>query len=79
MVCRLCETVPMPKRTLRIVKRTPIAIAICESCNMQFHSKQPVEDNSEIDLEIQFNKHKCEREDASQAAARIVREATEYK
>ncbi len=67
----------MPERNLRIVKRTPIALAICESCNMQFHSKQPVEDNAEIDLKIQFSKHKCKPEDASQAAARIVREATE--
>lgn len=66
----------MPKRNLRIVKRTPVAIGICEACNMQFHSKQPVEDNAEIDMMIQFDKHKCKHEDASQAAARIVREAT---
>lgn len=66
----------MPNRNLRIVKRTPIAIGVCEACNMQFHSKQPVEDNAEIDMMIQFDKHKCKREDASQTAARIVREAT---
>jgi len=58
----------MPKRSLRIVKRTPIALAICESCNVQFHSKQPVEENAEIDLKIQFNKHKCTPLDASQNA-----------
>jgi hypothetical protein len=68
MVCCLWE-VPMAKRNLRIVKRTPIAVAICESCNMQFHSKQPVEDNAEIDLKIQFSKHKCTPLDASQNAA----------
>jgi hypothetical protein len=58
----------MPKRSLRIVKRTPIALGICEACNMEFHSKQPVEDNAEIDMKIQFNKHKCKRLDASQNA-----------
>jgi hypothetical protein len=69
----------MAKPNLRIVKRTPIAIGICEACNMQFHSKQPIEDNAETDMKIQFTEHKCKREDASQAAARIVREATEDK
>src|SRR5690349_9103441 len=40
----------MQKRKLRIVKRTPVALGICERCNAQFHSKQPVEDNAEIDM-----------------------------
>jgi hypothetical protein len=37
------------------------------------------EDLDEVVKEIQaaFEAHKCEREDVSQAAARIVREATE--
>src|SRR5437870_1924934 len=75
-----CGTlVPMPKRNLKIVKRTPIALAICEACNMHFHSKQPVEDNAEIDMKIQFTKHKCKPVDSSQGALRIVREATENK
>ena len=46
---------------------------------MQFHSKQPIEDNAETDMKIQFTEHKCKREDPSQAGARIVREATEDK
>ena len=33
---------------------------------MQFHSKQPLEDNAEIDLKIEFDKHKCKPEDVSQ-------------
>jgi len=45
--------------------------------NMQFHSNQPTEENAEVDMMIKFDKHKCKREDASQAAARIVRESTE--
>src|SRR5438874_13543423 len=73
------KLVPMPKRNLRIVKRTPIALAICEACNMHFHSKQPVEDNAEIDMKIQFTKHKCKPVESSQGALRIVREATENK
>jgi hypothetical protein len=58
----------MPKRNLKIVKLTPIAIGVCDACNMEFHSKQPLEDNAEIDLEIQFNKHTCKPLDASQNA-----------
>jgi len=40
----------MPKRNLRIVTRTPIAIGICESCNMQFKSHQPIEDHAEVEM-----------------------------
>jgi hypothetical protein len=29
----------MLARTLRIVKRIPIALGVCESCNMQFKSR----------------------------------------
>jgi hypothetical protein len=57
----------MPKPTLRIVKLTPIAIGVCEACNMQFHSKQPLEDNAEIELKIRFNKHKCKLLDVAHA------------
>jgi len=69
----------MQKRKLRIVKRTPVALGICERCNAQFHSKQPVEDNAEIDMKIQFDKHKCKPLGSSQNALRILREATENK
>ena len=71
------ERLTMPKRNLRVVKRTPIAIGICESCNMQFKSHQPIEDDAEAEMRAAFDAHKCKPEDASQAAARIVREATE--
>ena len=64
----------MPKRNLRIVKRTPIAIAVCESCNMQFNSHQPIEDDAEAEMRAAFDAHNC---NASQNAARIMREATE--
>jgi len=67
----------MAKRNLRIVKRTPIAIAVCESCNMQFNSHQPIEDDAEAKMRAAFDAHKCKRQDASQNAARIMRKATE--
>ena len=60
----------MPERSLRIVKLTPIAIGVCEACNMQFHSNQPIEESAETDLNIQFNKHKCKPLDASQTSGR---------
>jgi hypothetical protein len=49
----------MPKRDLQIVKRTPIALGICERCNLQFSSNQPAEDDAEAELWAQFDNHKC--------------------
>jgi hypothetical protein len=78
----LWETVPMLKRNLRIVKRVRNApvLGICEYCNMQF-SADPIGQPSDAQAAIQqqFNAHKCKPEDASQTAARIVRENTESK
>lgn len=73
----LWETVDM--RTLRIVKRTPIAIGICEHCNAQFKSQQAVEEDAEAEMKAQFDAHKCKPMDSSQNAQRIVRESTEGK
>ena len=72
----------MPKRSLRVVKwlsSTP-AIGVCAFCSKQF--KVPMSalsktTDAQANLQEQFDRHKCEREDASQAAARIVKEATE--
>ena len=71
----------MGKRALRVVKwlgSTP-AIGVCEFCSKQF--KVPVTElaktsEAQANMQEQFDRHKCKREDASQAAARIVREAT---
>jgi hypothetical protein len=70
------------KRNLRVVKslgEVP-AIGVCTFCNRQF--KVPLESMKRVadaqwNLDLQFKEHKCKREDASQAAARIVKEATE--
>jgi len=70
MVCGLWETVGMEKqeRLLR-VPRDPKLPGECTACGHKF---------TEPDMLKKFREHKC-REDASQAAARIVREATENK
>ena len=67
----------MSNRNLRIVKRTPIAIGVCERCNSQFKSSEPVEDDAEAELRAQFDAHKCKPVDSSQNALRIVKEATD--
>jgi hypothetical protein len=73
----------MPKRNLRVVKwvGTVPAIGVCTFCNRTF--KVPLGSNRVADvqesLRVQFTEHKCKREDASQAAARIVKEAAEDK
>jgi hypothetical protein len=73
---------PQQKRNLRVVKwvGTVPALGVCTFCNRQFQvpmeSMKRIED-AQWNLDLQFREHKCKREDASQAAARIVREATE--
>jgi hypothetical protein len=70
----------MAERSLRVVKwlGTVPAIAICTHCARQF--KAPITasaGDAQESLRVQFTEHKCKREDASQAAARIVKQATE--
>jgi hypothetical protein len=69
----------MPKRNLRIVNLTPIVIGVCERCNAQFKSSQPLVDDAESEMRAAFDAHKCKLVDSSQNALRIVREATENK
>jgi hypothetical protein len=68
----------MAKRKVRMVRtQTPGAVGVCTVCNMQFKSSADQYDQAEWDIGMQFSEHKCKREDVSQVAARIVREATE--
>jgi len=53
----------MPKRNLKIIKLTPIALGICESCNMQFESLEALEDDAEIEMKTAFDAHTCLRRD----------------
>lgn len=50
----------MPGRTLRILKLTPIALAVCDPCNRQFNSCQRVEDDAEREMRAFFESHECE-------------------
>ena len=74
----------MAKRNLRIVKRTrniPV-LGVCEYCNARFPADMHrLGDlgNAQASIQAQFNAHTCKPEDASQAAARIVKEATQQK
>ncbi len=65
----------MASHRLRIVKRTPTVLGVCEKCNAEFDSLLL---GQEVDWEIQaqFDTHKCRPLDASQNALRVVREAT---
>lgn len=72
------------KRSLRVVKwlGTVPAVGVCTYCARNFKvasdSLKRTSDAQES-LRKQFVEHTCQREDASQAAARIVKEATEGK
>jgi hypothetical protein len=59
----MCETLGMPTRNLRIVKLTPVAIGVCEFCNFQFHSNEPIGDGAELEIQRQFVNHQCRRLD----------------
>jgi hypothetical protein len=55
----------MQKRKLRIVKQSPPAMGICERCNAQFRSGESFPD---VDIQAQFDSHKCKPVDSSQNA-----------
>ena len=69
---KLWETVGMPKRNLRIVKRlknVPV-IGICEACKVQFQAEhQPAgqQARAQAVIQQQFNAHKCAPDEASQS------------
>jgi hypothetical protein len=67
----------MPKRALMIVRVTFPLTAICGSCEKRFMSRSEDWDSARNEIEAAFDAHKCKKQDASQAAAPIVREATE--
>jgi hypothetical protein len=66
-------------RLTRRISGIPVA-AVCSECNREF--KLPMTmmgktSGAKANLQELFDRHKCKDEDFSQAAARIVREATE--
>jgi hypothetical protein len=69
----------MAKRKLRIVKRTPDTLGVCEHCGSQFNSALSFDAQAEAEIVAAFDIHKCIPLDTSQNALRVVREATENK
>ncbi len=45
---------------LRVVKLTPIAIAVCESCGKEVHSQEPLEDDALKAMHSLFDAHNCQ-------------------
>jgi hypothetical protein len=68
----------MPIRKLRIVKKTPVVLGVCERCGSEFRSLLSGKD-AEAEIQAAFDSHKCKPLDSSQNALRVVREATESK
>jgi hypothetical protein len=66
----------MAKPSLRIVKRIPSTLGVCERCSSEFGSlvSGPAAD---VEIRAAFDVHKCVPLDSSQNALRVVREATE--
>jgi hypothetical protein len=50
----------MLERKLKIIKRTPIALASCERCHVEFQCYERVEDEAERDMRAFFDGHRCE-------------------
>ena len=71
------EVLEMPKRNLRMMRFNHPVTSICENCKQAFQSQNESIDLAEREIQAAFVAHKCQQEDASQAAAPIVREATE--
>ena len=69
----------MPKRRLRIVKKTPSMLGACERCSSEFGSRLSDSAAAEVEIKAAFDAHKCVPLDSSQNALRVVSEATEDK
>ena len=68
----------MPKRKLRIVKKTPSMLGVCERCSSEFGSRLSAS-AAEAEIKAAFDAHECVPLDSSQNALRVVSEATENK
>jgi hypothetical protein len=65
----------MEKRNLRMVKTSPPAVGVCEACSAVFKSHLHQASQSQWEIEVLFERHKCKSQRASQAAMRIATEA----
>ena len=62
----------MEKRNLRMVKTGPPAIGVCDACNAVFKSHLHQTAQSEWEIRVQFERHKCKPQHVDQAAIRIA-------
>jgi hypothetical protein len=58
----------MPEGKLKIIKRTPIALAFCERCHAEFQSYERVEDEAEREMRALFDGHRCEVKNRTRSA-----------
>ena len=69
MAVAVCDTLEaMPHRKLRIIRLSPLALALCEHCNGQFHSRKRLQEDAKAELIEQFDVHQC-RQDTDQTGA----------
>ena len=59
----------MQQRKLKVVKLTPIALAVCQRCNMTFQSWQRIEDDAEREMNALFERHECQLAEAGSKKA----------
>jgi hypothetical protein len=62
---------------LKIIERGLNRFTVCPRCTSQFESKLLKPSEAAREIREKFGSHGCRREDVSQAADRIVREAPE--
>ena len=62
----------MEKRTLRMVKTGPPAAGVCEACHAMFKSHLHQAAQSQWEIQVQFERHKCKMQSAGQSAVRIA-------
>ena len=69
----------MGRRNLRIVKATPPAVGVCEGCNAMFKSYLRQGVQSQWEIKVQFERHRCKLRHAEQTDTGITTEATPSK
>jgi len=58
----------MPEGKLKIIKRTPIALAFCERCHAEFQSHERIEDEAEREMRALFEGHRCQDTNRARSA-----------
>jgi hypothetical protein len=59
---------------MSIVKTAPSAVGVCEACDAIFKSHWRQVAQSEWEIQVQFARHRCNPQDATRNAVRMVKE-----